>query len=168
MVNEPLPEEKVGTPPPGSEQADGPPAHESATRGPAHRPPGADLSRGAGVDATPLDARAQERPYSLQAEEGAHHAAPDEHAPYRRVPPADTLGVKHIEEALHDLSFPMTRAQLLARAGDWRIPVTGASFRRLHEYMQGVDVDRFRSAEDVTAAIRQARRKGRSHWRGDE
>lgn len=97
-----------------------------------------------------------QRPFSLQAEEGQHHAAASERAPYGLAPPADTLGTRHVEEALSDLIFPMTREELLARAGNWRIPVTGRSFRTLSEYLQGVDQDRFRSAHDVAHEIERA------------
>jgi hypothetical protein len=97
------------------------------------------------------------RPLSLQADEGQRDALPHERAPYRDVPEGDTLGVRHIREALADLLFPMTRQELLARAGNWRIPVTGRTFRTLAEYLQDVDDDEFRSADEVARAVGRSR-----------
>ncbi len=97
-----------------------------------------------------------ERPYSAQAEEGSHRATPDEWPPFDIVPDGDTLGTVHVHEALKDLVFPMTRAQLMERAGAWRIPVTGASFRPLREYLDNVEEERFRNVDEVVRAITKA------------
>lgn len=105
------------------------------------------------------------RPYSPQAEDGQHDAAPHERAPYDQVPPFDTLGTRHIEEALSDLVFPMTRAELLARAGNWRIPVTGRSFRTLSEYIARVDNDKFSDAHEVARAVERATKRHRTTHR---
>lgn len=88
---------------------------------------------------------------------------PVETPPYRIAPASDTLGVRHVVEALRDLPFPATRDQLLARAGHWRIPVTGAHFHTLAEFLEGVPGKRaFRDARDVARAI------GRAHPELDE
>ena len=69
------------------------------------------------------------------------------------VAPGDTAGLRHVEEALRDLEFPMTRDELLARAGAWRMPITGARFVRLDEMMAHVQDRRFASLEDVLRAL---------------
>ena len=89
----------------------------------------------------------------------------DEHhletPPYDLVPESDTLGVRHIEVALQDLPFPATAKDILARAGNWRVPVTGNHHHTLAEFMEGVPADaRFRSPEDVAKAIGKAQRRG--------
>ncbi len=104
-----------------------------------------------------------ERPFSHQAEEGSADAAPDERPPYDVVPRVDTLGTRHIEEALSDLEFPISRFDLLARAGAWRVPVTGAHFRTLGEYLADVDDRAFRSPVSVTRAIERAWRRRHTH-----
>lgn len=87
---------------------------------------------------------------------------PDDHhrmeaPPYRTAPQGDTLGVIHVEEALRDLPFPATREEILARAGNWRMPITGAHYHRLSEMMENVpNGARFRSAKDVARAIAKA------------
>lgn len=87
---------------------------------------------------------------------------PVETPPYHLVPPGDTLGVRHVEEALRDLPFPATREELLARAGNWRIPVTGNHFHTLAEFLGDVPArTRFRSAHQVARAISKAQRDQR-------
>lgn len=68
--------------------------------------------------------------------------------------PSDTHGAKHVELALRDLDFPMSKDELLARAGRWRIPLDGARFVELRELVGPLKEERFRSAEDVAGAIR--------------
>ncbi|HEX2021850.1 MAG TPA: hypothetical protein VHH36_04005 [Candidatus Thermoplasmatota archaeon] len=86
---------------------------------------------------------------------------PDVRPPYQAAAPGDTLGERHVVEALRDLPFPATRDELLARAGRWRMPITGARFVTLEEMMTGVRGRTFRSADDVARAI------GKAHpeWR---
>lgn len=86
---------------------------------------------------------------------------PLEMPPYGVVPEGDTLGARHIAVALQDLPFPMTGRELLARAGRWRIPVTGIHMHPLADFLEGVPLDhRFRSAWDVARAVEKARRRG--------
>lgn len=79
-----------------------------------------------------------------------------ERPPYETVPRGDTLGLRHVREALADLDYPMRTSGLRSRAGAWRIPTTGAHFEPLERYLDGVPERTFRSAEDVTAAIARA------------
>lgn len=99
------------------------------------------------------------RPPSLQADEGQRDALRSERAPYDLVPESDTLGARHIHEALDDLPFPMSRDELLARAGAWRIPVTGRAFRTLAEYLAPVERSEFADAHDVAHAVDRAWRR---------
>ena len=82
-----------------------------------------------------------------------HHP---ERPPYGIVPASDTLGLWHVEVALRDLPFPATRRDLVGRAGQWRMPITGAHFHRLEEFLEGVPDRRFRSPHDVARAIARA------------
>ena len=104
---------------------------------------------GRDVDVPDLDAAATPAP-----------AAPVhrlEQPPYGIVPEGDTLGVRHIAVALQDLPFPATGRELLARAGHWRIPVTGSHMHPLSEFLAGVPLDRrFRAPEDVARAVEKA------------
>jgi hypothetical protein len=85
---------------------------------------------------------------------------PLETPPYRLVPDGDTLGARHIAVALQDLPFPATARELLARAGSWRIPVTGIHMHPLAEWMAGVPPGkRFRRAADVARAVDKAQRR---------
>ena len=72
-------------------------------------------------------------------------------------PDGDTWGAKHVETALRDLEFPMSKEELVARAGAWRIPVTGARFVELRDLLEPVEDGRFASAEEVARALRRAR-----------
>jgi len=76
--------------------------------------------------------------------------------PYDSVPRGDTLGLRHLREALDDLDYPMTTSDLRARAGLWRMPTTGAQFVPLAEYLEGVRERKFRSSDDVADAIARA------------
>ena len=69
------------------------------------------------------------------------------------APESDTLGLKHIGIALQDLPFPMTRRELLDRAGAWRMPVTGAQFVPLAEYLEGTRRRSYRNARAVVKDI---------------
>lgn len=100
------------------------------------------------------------RPPSLQADEARRFAAPGEHPPYGTAAPSDTMGTRHVEVALADLLFPMTKKELLARAGNWRIPVTGRVYRTLADYVAPVEDDEFRSPADVGRAIERAWSRG--------
>ena len=70
------------------------------------------------------------------------------------LPDGDTHGASHVETALQDLEFPMTKEELLSRAGEWRIPLTGARFVELRDLLAGADKERFESAEEVADAVR--------------
>lgn len=80
-----------------------------------------------------------------------------ERPPYRIAPPFDTLGLRHVREALRDLPFPARTRDLVARAGAWRIPTTGVQFHPLSEYLEGVPPDReFFNVDEVSDAIARA------------
>lgn len=77
------------------------------------------------------------------------------------LPDSDTYGARHVEVALRDLDFPLTALQLRDRAGDWRIPLTGARFVRLGDVLADEDVERvFDSPRDVAKAVRARVRRG--------
>jgi hypothetical protein len=80
-----------------------------------------------------------------------------ERPPYRIAPDSDTLGLRHVREALADLEFPLTTRQLSARAGRWRMPITGARFRTLADMLDGVPEGTFAGPREVARAI------GRAH-----
>lgn len=71
-------------------------------------------------------------------------------------PDGDTWGARHVETALRDLEFPLTKDELLARAGEWRIPLTGTRFVPLRDLLAPVEKDTFRSADEVADAVRRA------------
>lgn len=73
--------------------------------------------------------------------------------PYDIVPAGDTLGLRHLREALADLDYPQTTSGLRARVGAWRMPRTGTQFEPLAAWLAGVPERKFRSADDVAAAI---------------
>lgn len=79
-----------------------------------------------------------------------------ERPPYDVAPPRDTMGLRHVLVALEDLEFPTDTRALLARAGEWRIPITGDHFHTLGEMLAGVSQRRFRRPDDVAAAIAKA------------
>lgn len=79
------------------------------------------------------------------------------HPPYHTAAPGDTLGLKHVREALADLPFPLRTSELRARAGTWRMPVTGTRFETLDLWLDGVREKKFYSPNEVAAAI------GRAH-----
>lgn len=81
---------------------------------------------------------------------------PRDRPPYDTAAPSDTMGVRHIELALRDLPFPATTREILQRAGAWRMPVSGAHFHTLAEYLRGVEERDFRSPEDVARAVARA------------
>lgn len=77
--------------------------------------------------------------------------------PYRTAAPGDTLGLRHVVEALRDLPFPARAGELRAWAGNWRIPITGAHYHRLDEFLEGVDErERFRGPVEVARAMAKA------------
>lgn len=77
--------------------------------------------------------------------------------PYRSAAAGDTLGIRHVVEAVRDLPFPTTAADLRARAGNWRIPITGAHFHPFSEFLDGVDERRrYRTPEALGLAILRA------------
>lgn len=79
-----------------------------------------------------------------------------ERPPYRTAPSGDTLGLRHVREALRDLPFPTTTAEIRRRAGHWRMPTTGAEFHPLAEYLQDVPEATFRDVHDLTRAVARA------------
>lgn len=76
--------------------------------------------------------------------------------PYHIAPEGDTLGLKHLREALADLDYPMDTGELRARAGLWRMPTDGARFETLDAWLEGVPDKTFRSADDVADAVARA------------
>lgn len=119
---------------------------------PLPNPPAPDVHGGAlTTDATPPI------PPEDQAEPAPVHMP--EQPPYDLVPEGDTLGVKHIREALADLEWPLTKAALLERAGAWRIPVTGAHFHPLEQWLVGVPEGKYRTVDDLVDAVRRAERR---------
>lgn len=76
--------------------------------------------------------------------------------PYERVAPGDTLGLKHLREALRDIEFPRKTSELRDEIGSWRIPTDGARFEPLARYLDGVPEKTFRSAEDVAMSVSRA------------
>lgn len=97
------------------------------------------------------------RPISrLQAADPQLHDGPPERPPFDSAADGDTMGIEHILLALDDLTFPVSREDLLTQAGDWRIPTTGRHFHRLREYLVDVDAKSFRSPADVVRAIGKA------------
>ena len=79
-----------------------------------------------------------------------------ERPPYRIAPPGDTLGLRHLREALADLDYPMDTHELRARAGLWRMPWTGAQFEPLEAWLDGVPDKTFRGPDEVAEAIARA------------
>lgn len=73
--------------------------------------------------------------------------------PYGSAADGDTLGVRHVEVALRDLPFPLTGAELAARAGRWRIPITGQRSVELRELLDLDERRTYRSAEDVARRV---------------
>lgn len=100
-----------------------------------------------------------ERPASLLQEGDPQDFVGPPEAPPSGMAPGDTAGLSHIRLALSDLEWPMTRDELLARAGDWRIPTTGTHFHALRQYLEGVHGERFRGPDEVVRAIGKARRE---------
>lgn len=77
--------------------------------------------------------------------------------PYQLAAPGDTMGIRHVYEAIRDLPFPTRLADVRERAGNWRIPITGAHFHRLSEFLEGVDDrHRYRSPEALARAVLKA------------
>lgn len=79
-----------------------------------------------------------------------------EHPPYETVPPGDTLGLRHLRQALADLDFPQRTSQLRERVGYWRMPTTGAQFEPLARYLDGVPEKSFHTPEEVAEAVARA------------
>lgn len=76
--------------------------------------------------------------------------------PYRLMPRADTMGLRHLRVALQDVPFPQRTSELRDHYGNWRMPVTGAHFQTLAEWLEGVPEKKFRSAEDVAESVARA------------
>lgn len=87
--------------------------------------------------------------------------APPERSPYGIVPPDDLVGLRAIRVQLADLPFPMTKGELLDRAGNWRVPVTGAHYHPLSQYLDALPDARYRSVDAVLKALG----KARPEWR---
>lgn len=81
--------------------------------------------------------------------------------PRMRFPDADTHGAKHVETALRDLPFPMTKEELMTRAGAWRVPITGARYVELRDLLAPVDQNEFGDAAEVADAVARATDEGR-------
>jgi hypothetical protein len=82
--------------------------------------------------------------------------APPERAPYGIVPPDDLVGVRAIRTMLADLPFPATKRQIAERAGAWRVPITGAHFHPLAQFLEGVPDRRYRDAGALVRAVGKA------------
>jgi hypothetical protein len=82
--------------------------------------------------------------------------APHRRPPYRSAAPGDTLGLKHLREALRDVEFPQHTSSLRARVGNWRMPIDGAHFETLGAWLEGVPEKTFRSADDVAESVARA------------
>jgi hypothetical protein len=80
-----------------------------------------------------------------------------ERPPYGVAPDADTLGLRHVRVALADLEWPQSTRALRARAGSWRVPITGAHAHPLADLLEGVPERAFGSPRAVAVAI------GRAH-----
>lgn len=76
--------------------------------------------------------------------------------PYHIVPRGDTLGLRHLREALADLDYPIGTSELRERAGLWRMPTDGAHFETLGAWLDGVPDKKFGSADDVARAVARA------------
>lgn len=76
--------------------------------------------------------------------------------PYDIAPSGDTLGVRHLREMLRDVEFPQKTSALRERLGHWRIPITGADFHPLVEFLAGVPEKTFRSSEALVESITRA------------
>jgi hypothetical protein len=84
--------------------------------------------------------------------------SPPERSPYEIVPPDDLVGVRAIGVMLRDLPFPLDLADVRERAGGWRVPVTGAHYHPLAQFLEGVPDRSYRSAEALVRAIEKAHR----------
>ena len=82
--------------------------------------------------------------------------APPEPSPFRMAAPSDTMGLRHVAIALADLPFPATKAEILGRAGAWRMPVTGTHFHPLSQFLEGVPEKRYRSLHALMRAVERA------------
>ena len=79
-----------------------------------------------------------------------------DHPPYDIAPPSDTLGLKHLREALRDISFPQRTSELREHVGKWRMPIDGAHFATIDEFLDGVPEKTFRTPEDVAESVARA------------
>ncbi|HVM45563.1 MAG TPA: hypothetical protein VM582_06470 [Candidatus Thermoplasmatota archaeon] len=79
-----------------------------------------------------------------------------ERPPYGTVPPGDTLGLRHLRVALQDIEYPAKTSEVRERAGSWRMPLDGAHFEPLSDWLEGVPERTFRSADDVAEAVAKA------------
>jgi hypothetical protein len=79
-----------------------------------------------------------------------------ERSPYGIAPDGDTLGLRHVHVALSDLPFPATKAEILDRAGAWRVPITGTHFHPLAQFLEGVPEKRYHSLAALMRAMERA------------
>lgn len=96
-------------------------------------------------------------PPEEQALHEEHPSAPPERSPYGIAPADDIMGLRAVREMLADLQFPLTKRAILERAGAWRVPVTGAHFHPLEQFLEGVPDRRYRSVDALVRAV------GRAH-----
>ncbi len=68
--------------------------------------------------------------------------------------PIGDWGADAVLDMMHDLTFPMTRDQLLARAGEWRVPMPGELDLRLADLLAPTSIKSFDSPEAVVRAAR--------------
>lgn len=76
--------------------------------------------------------------------------------PYGVVPSGDTIGIRHLREALQDITFPRRTSELRRTIGHWRIPTTGAVYEPLDRYLEGVPERTFRSADALARSVTRA------------
>ncbi|HWG91119.1 MAG TPA: hypothetical protein VNZ52_09770 [Candidatus Thermoplasmatota archaeon] len=69
-------------------------------------------------------------------------------------PDADVYGETAISVALQDLEFPMTREDLLQRAGNWRLPLEPGTAVPLEVVLKETRQERFGSVDEVIHAVR--------------
>lgn len=97
-----------------------------------------------------------EIPPHEQARAEDHPLSPPERSPYGIAPHDDVMGFRAIRVQLQDLPFPMTKADILERAGNWRVPVTGAHYHPLAQYLEGLPEGRYRSVDALLKALGKA------------
>ncbi len=68
--------------------------------------------------------------------------------------PLGDWGAECVREMMRDLTFPMTREELVARAGRWRVALPGELDTSLGDLLTGDAPPMFTTALDVVRAVR--------------